>query len=107
MKELTGLQLKSDVLTSANDGLMSEREHMKMELNETRQLAKSYEGKTAELMESLTSVTTQYQQLKRDMITFDEMKRVREERIEKLKKDLDEMTLKHDKIELEHGTLKI
>jgi len=41
------------------------------------------------------------------MITFDEMKRVREERIEKLKKDLDEMTLKHDRIELVHGTLNI
>lgn len=41
------------------------------------------------------------------MITFDEMKRVREERIDKLKKDLKEMTDNHDKIELELGTLKI
>jgi hypothetical protein len=41
------------------------------------------------------------------MITFDEMKRVREERIDKLKKDLEEVSEKHDKIELEHGTLKI
>ena len=101
------MQLKTDVLTSTNDGLMSEREHMKIELNETRELAKSYEGKTVELMEALTSTTTQFQQLKRDMISFDEMKRVREERIEKLKKDLSEITNKHDKIELEHGTLKI
>lgn len=41
------------------------------------------------------------------MITFDEMKRVREERIDKLKKDLDEVTEAHDKIELAYGTLKI
>ena len=41
------------------------------------------------------------------MITFDEMKRVREERIDKLKKDLDEVTEAHDKIELVYGTLKI
>jgi hypothetical protein len=31
---------------------------MKIELDETRELAKSYEGKTVELMESLTSTTT-------------------------------------------------
>ena len=51
MKELTHLTLKTDTLTSTNDGLMSEREHMKMELKETRELAKSYEGKSTELME--------------------------------------------------------
>lgn len=51
MKELSDLQLKSDILTSTNDGLMSEREHMKMELKETRELATSYEGKSTELME--------------------------------------------------------
>lgn len=51
MKELTHLTLKTDTLTSTNDGLMSERDHMKMELKETRELAKSYEGKSTELME--------------------------------------------------------
>ena len=92
MKEMSGMQLKTDVLVSTNDGLMSEKQHMTMELKETRELAKSYEAKSNELMMSLTTTTTEYQELKRDMITFDEMTRVRVERIEKLKKDLDEKT---------------
>jgi chromosome segregation ATPase len=90
MKDMSSMQLKTDVLTSTNDGLVSEKEHMTMELKETRELAKSYEAKSAELMTALTSTTTEYQELKREMITFDEMTRVRQERIEKLKKDLDE-----------------
>lgn len=62
---------------------------MWVELKETRELAKSYEAKSAELMASLTSTTTEYQELKRNMIHFDEMTRVREERIEKFRGELE------------------
>ena len=41
------------------------------------------------------------------MIHFDEMTRVREERIEKLKGELDSTTVKLEDVEKEHGTLKI
>jgi len=106
-KEMTEMRLKTDVLTSTNDGLLSEKTHLTVELKETRALAKSYEAKTNELMEGLSSVTTEYQALKRGMISYDEMTRVREERIAKLKGDLDGTASRLEGLELAHGTLQI
>lgn len=45
-KDVTEMKLKSDVLTSTNDGLKNEKEHLVIELKETRELQKSYEEKT-------------------------------------------------------------
>jgi hypothetical protein len=50
-KELTEMRLKTDVLQSTNDGLSSEKSHLTTELKETRELSRSYEQKTTELME--------------------------------------------------------
>lgn len=106
-KEMTEMRLKTDVLTSTNDGLLSEKTHLTVELKETRALAKSYEAKTNELMATLSTTTTEFQALKRGMISYDEMTRVREERIAKLKGDLDETGAKLEGLELAHGTLQI
>jgi len=54
------MRLKTDVLTSTNEGLLSEKSHLTVELKETRALAKSYEAKSAELMKSLTGTTTEF-----------------------------------------------
>ena len=99
--------MKTDVLTSTNDGLLSEKTHLTVELKETRALAKSYEAKTNELMASLSATTTEYQSLKRGMISYDEMTRVREERIGKLKSELEQTASKLEGLELAHGTLQI
>lgn len=56
-KDLTEMRLKTDVLQSTNDGLMSEKSHLTTELKETRDLSKSYEAKTSSLMEELTNTT--------------------------------------------------
>ena len=45
------MKLRTDVLTSTNDGLTSERAHLTVELKETRELQKSYEQKCNELIE--------------------------------------------------------
>jgi hypothetical protein len=54
------MRLKTDVLSSTNDGLMSEKKHLTTELNETRSLYKTYEEKCSELMNSLHEQTTVY-----------------------------------------------
>lgn len=54
------MRLKTDVLTSTNDGLLNEKKHLTAELKETRILAKSYEEKSSELMEQLTGTTTEF-----------------------------------------------
>ena len=59
-KDITEMRLKTDVLSSTNDGLMSEKKHLTTELNETRSLYKTYEEKCSELMNSLHEQTTVY-----------------------------------------------
>jgi chromosome segregation ATPase len=53
---MTELKLKTDVLTSINDGLTSEKAHLTVELKETRELQKSYEIKCGELIVQLNEV---------------------------------------------------
>ena len=52
-KENTEYKLKIDVLQSTNDGLMSEKKHLTLELKETKELLHVFEDKTKVLMEDL------------------------------------------------------
>ena len=101
------MRLKTDVLQSTNDGLLSEKSHLTTELKETRDLSRSYESKTSELMEELTQTTQDFQELKRNTISFNEMTRVREERIAKLKQELDETVAKYEELDIKFGSLNI
>lgn len=101
------MKLKTDVLTSTNDGLSSEKEHLTVELKETRELQKSYEKKCGELIIQLNEVQKEYQDIRKKMIGHDELAKEREERIEKLKSELEIIKAKHEKLDIEHGTLMI
>ena len=72
---MTEMKLKTDVLTSTNDSLMNEKEHLVAELKETRSLQRTYETKCSELMKELTEVTEEHQELKRKMISYNETTR--------------------------------
>lgn len=104
---MTEMKLKTDVLTSTNDGLSSEKEHLTVELKETRELQKSYEKKCGELIVQLNEVQKEYQDIRKKMIGHDELAKEREERIEKLKSELEIIKAKFEKLDIEHGTLMI
>ena len=72
-KDMTEMKLKTDVLVSTNDGLMSDKSHLTTELKETRDLQRTYEKKCNELMTELTHTTSEYQELKRNMIGYNQM----------------------------------
>lgn len=82
------MKLKTDILTTTNDSLMSEKSHLTTELKETRQLQRTYEQKCSELMQQLQIVTNEYQDVKRSMISYNEMTKEREDKIEKQKLEL-------------------
>jgi len=106
-KENTEMKLKLDVLQSTNDGLMSEKKHLTLELKETKELLHVYEDKTKTLMEDLQSTTGELQLNKREMIGFSEVNREREEKIFELKRDTKIHKSKADEYELKLGTLQI
>lgn len=101
------MKLKTDVLTSTNDGLTSERAHLTVELKETRDLQKSYENKCGELIVQLNEVQNEYQTIRKRMIGADELAREREERIENFKKEIHTYKIDLEKLILEHESLKI
>jgi hypothetical protein len=76
-------------------------------LKETKELQKIYEKKCSELMIEINKINVEYQDSKREIIGFGEIQKEREERIEKLKKDLKEVKLQHEELDLKHGTLSI
>ena len=82
-KDVTEMRLKTDVLTSVNDGLMSDKSHLTSELKEVRELQRTYEAKCSELMAELTETTSKLKDQERDMIGHNEVTREREERITK------------------------
>lgn len=82
-KDITEMKLKTDILTTTNDSLMSEKSHLTTELKETRQLQRTYESKCSELMQQLQVITNEYQDVKRSMISYNEMTKEREDKIEK------------------------
>ena len=94
-------------MTSVNDGLQNEKDHLVIELKETRELQRSYENKTAELIKELAAVSAEHAELKRHMVGHNELKREREERIEKLKKELQDIRDSNDNLDIEYSTLKI
>lgn len=53
-KEVTEMRLKTDVLTSTNDGLVSDKSHLTSELREIRVIQRAYEDKCITLMSELT-----------------------------------------------------
>jgi len=90
------MKLKTDVLTSTNDSLMNEKEHLVAELKETRHLQRTYEEKCSELMKELTTITEEYQELKRRMISYNETTRNQSDKISKLEESLSNKTADFD-----------
>ena len=77
-KDNTELKLKIDVLNSTVNGLASEKQHLSLELGESKELLTIFENKTKELMADLLSASTELQENKREMIGFSEVQKERE-----------------------------
>ena len=106
-KDLTETKLRSDVLVSTNNGLVTEKAHLVTELRETRDLYTTYEQKCTDLMKELHLINSTFQELKRANISHDENLKQRDDKIETLKSDLSSLNTKYEDMDLEFGSLKI
>jgi chromosome segregation ATPase len=106
-KDNTELKLKMDVSISTISGLESEKSHLTLEVNELRELNTMYEEKTKQLMHDLQETTSQLQLNKREMIGFSEVNKEREDKIMKLKQELQMTKLSLDERDLQFNTLTI
>ena len=87
-------------MTSTTQGLVSEKKHLTLELSETNELKQVFENKTKKLMDELTSTSTELQGNKIHMIGFEEVQKDREDKIGTLKKELAQIKLAHDTLDL-------
>jgi len=67
------MRLRSDVLTSTNDGLLSEKAHLQTELKETRILYRDYSSKWNETNALYKNLLREYQELKTAYSSYEEM----------------------------------
>jgi hypothetical protein len=104
-KDLTEQRLKMDVHESKAQGLLGEKQHLQLELIDTKKLQKVYETKCGQLISDLNKVSLEYQESKREIIGFGEVQKEREERIEKLKAEAAEFRAKFEDVDLKYGTL--
>lgn len=58
-------------------------------------------------MNEINQINVDYQESKREIIGFGEIQKERDERIDKLKKELRELKVVHEDLDLKHGTLTI
>ena len=103
----TEMKLKADVLSSTNEGLMKEKEHLTNELKETRTLMKGYEKKVGELILELNQTNCDFQAAKKSMISHEELQKERQLRIDQLRKEYDELKNKYETLDIAHQTLQI
>lgn len=106
-KDLTTYKLQVDIFTSSNDGLKADLNHAVTELKETKILYRDYHFKWTQTNDALAKTTADYQEVLRNMISYDTMTKTREERIDKLKSELKKLQEDVDKLDNEHGSLKL
>ena len=76
------MKLKNDGLVQERDGLLSEKRHLTLELNELKELNEMFETKNKKLMEDLSNVKGELNEDRRKMIRFNEVNKEREDKIE-------------------------
>lgn len=60
MKDVTEHKLRIDVHESTIEGLKNEKQHLGLELRETKELLKIYENKCTQLLEEVNKVNTEF-----------------------------------------------
>jgi chromosome segregation ATPase len=95
------------VFESQAVGLKNEKQHLLLELTEAKKSQKDYEKKCGSLIQELNKTNLEFQESKREIIGFSEIQKEREDRIEKLKAELKDVTARFEDVDLKYGTLTI
>jgi hypothetical protein len=77
------MKLTKDIATGANEGLMNEKKNLTYELKETRELYHTYESKFTQIMSEFNAINSEYQELKRNTISFDQTNKSKDSKIKK------------------------
>lgn len=94
LKTVSEQKLNIDVLQSQIQTLKNEKTHLRQSEVESRMLKETFENKLRETADELKAVTETLQLSQREVLGFNEIKREREERIDKLKSEVEHLSIK-------------
>ena len=101
LKKITELQFTVEANVSQIQTLKTEKDHLKQNEKEARSFKELFEQKYRDTTEEIKKLTDDFQLAQREIIGFDEIKKEREERIDRLKSELNEITEAYDKVDTE------
>jgi golgin subfamily B member 1 len=94
LKTISEQKLNIDILQSQIQTLKNEKTHLRQSDVESRMLKETFENKLRETAEELKTITETLQLSQREVLGFNEIKKEREERISKLKSEVEHLTIK-------------
>ena len=89
------------------DGLTSEKYHLELSLNEANDQRVQYREKSERLQKLNEDMFNEMQDYKMQLVGVQEIKKDRDDRIDRLRAELDALTRKYDILEREHTSMKV
>jgi chromosome segregation ATPase len=87
--------------------LTSEKYHLELSLNEANDQRVQYRDKSERLQKLNEDIFNEMQDYKMQLVGVQEIKKDRDDRIDKLRAELDSITRKYDLLEREHTSMKV
>ena len=97
LKQVSEQKLAIDVNLSQIQTLKNEKQHLRQSELEARMLKETFEKKLSETSDELKRISDMFQLSQREVLGFTEIRKEREERIDKLKSELHTMTISFNK----------
>ena len=101
------MKLEADSEKALIEGLKGEKKHLEMNLEENIQLKEQFQKKCDQVQEMYEKLFKEAQEYKRDVVSVDEIKKDRDQRVSVLRQEIDELTGKYDKVSADHAQLKV
>ncbi|CAI2361027.1 unnamed protein product [Moneuplotes crassus] len=97
LKNVSEQKLSIDVLKSQIQALKNEKTHLRQSEVESRMLKETFEDRLKDTTEELRSIKEVLQVSEREVLGFNEIRKEREERIDKLKNELESLKILHNR----------
>ena len=101
------MRLKLDANQSLIDSLTSEKNHLDLTLKENRDQKEQFKEKCERLQKLYEDVFQEMQEYKKQLVGVQEIKKDRDDRIEKLREEYDTISSKFDILDKEHTSLRV
>ena len=106
-RDLTEARLRLEGAHSLMEGLASEKTHLELSLREAEDQRVQYREKAERLDRLNEEMFREMQEYKMQLVGVQEIKRDRDDRLEKIRLEVEDINRKYDALEREHTSLRV